>query len=482
MHNFLNFLLPSAAPMEWVPFSILVGLFLFGILAYKLSDIPSPQNHYLFGPEIEESIHTPWAGYVLLLPSVLLVVGLLFTFLGLGVAIQQAGGALQASHQSGPSNQLTEQLRTVLGLIGLKFKASVWGILLHLMAQVMASKVHQKKRVILEAYLKERTLNIENLFEANLFRPLAEMNANSGHSNATLGSLEKLVIASNFTQMTNQSTLEAMRETGNDSLASLQEIGRHTGVLGKATEDLRRGSESIEHSAGALKEATAQASSALLGASEALSLRVESIEKNLNSSVREFSDSTSGAISGLKSAVEGIPRSLTDGLHDFSQATSNTLNEFKGELKNTLDSISATMASSSDGIKEGVAANKDLLQKALGEFQISITEGMKKSESAITNATRQLEQAQSEGMRKIDQALRNMDETVRTIHKYSNEMTEVVDQIRVTNQQLNATLQDQSKAFQQLLNNHATVTEAQIKDLERQIKALTLAAPLGLAK
>ena len=489
MRNFLDFLLPSSAPMEWVPFSILVGLFLLGVIAYKLVVIRTPQNHFLFGPEIEESIHTPWAGYVLLLPSVLLVVGLLFTFLGLGVAIQQAGGALQASHQTGPSNQLTEQLRTVLGLIGLKFKASVWGILLHLLAQVMASKVHQKKRMILETFLTDRTRKLESLFEEKLFKQLVMLNEHSKLTNTTLGSLDKLAIASNGSQQSSISLLDAIRRTEIESSGVLKNIALNTAVLGQATADLRKGSESIEQSANALQKATAQASSALLSASGNLADRVGSIETNLMKAVTEFSDSTTTAISGLQTAVAGIPGSLTTGLNNFSTATSKTLTDFKGELKETLGTISKTMADSSRAIEVGVDSNKSLLETALGKFNDSIIKGMEKSERALTEATKQLAEAQTEGMGKIDQALRSMDETaqqsrsmVQTIHKYSSDMAEAVTNINVTNDQLTSTLQDHTKAIRHLINDHATNTECHIKELEQKIKALTQSARHGHAR
>ena len=140
----LNFLLPSAS-LDWVFASLLLSWLIFSLFAAfkakKSIDFHVTASHF---KNIKSSVndlsaasrHPFWDHIVDNAPGFALVIGLLGTFLGIGMAIQGAGGIL-ADLNSGQSSatdirQTVGQLSPMLSEIGLKFKSSAWGIIIHI--------------------------------------------------------------------------------------------------------------------------------------------------------------------------------------------------------------------------------------------------------------------------------------------------------------------------------------------------------------
>lgn len=93
-------------------------------------------------------------------PGVLLVMGLLGTFVGLGLAIQEAAGVL--SRNTEDAHELASRVRTLSGILrdmGLKFKSSILGIAGHLSVRFLAGTMAVPWRRTIVRHIRERALD-----------------------------------------------------------------------------------------------------------------------------------------------------------------------------------------------------------------------------------------------------------------------------------------------------------------------------------
>lgn len=89
----------------------------------KDDDTATPSASYASAEELSLAAATPAERWADVLPSMLLVFGLLGTFIGLGLALTEAAGAL------GPGSDALASLTPIMDSLGSKFKTSTWGIL-----------------------------------------------------------------------------------------------------------------------------------------------------------------------------------------------------------------------------------------------------------------------------------------------------------------------------------------------------------------
>jgi len=139
-----NFLVPHSDPIQigffWLILLSGVGALIWaGLTANKehwrarLKDI---QGDYNSPQDLSDAVATRAEHLCEALPGILLIVGLLGTFIGLGVALDDAATVFKA--RSNPQVQV-EQLAAVVQSLGTKFKVSTWGIIGFLVVRTVAA-------------------------------------------------------------------------------------------------------------------------------------------------------------------------------------------------------------------------------------------------------------------------------------------------------------------------------------------------------
>ena len=100
--------------------------------------------------DLSDAVATPSEKVVDALPGMLLIFGLLGTFLGLGLALDKASGILQNAGDAvnGMGNTMQELTRMMEGL-GTKFKTSTWGIIAFITMKATASAIGFENRRLL---------------------------------------------------------------------------------------------------------------------------------------------------------------------------------------------------------------------------------------------------------------------------------------------------------------------------------------------
>lgn len=174
--EFVEFLLPQLELMQVLFFSLIFGTTFF--LVWKVNRSATPQNwekNWHNSKEIDNSgdldaehgsvhdisqaVATKPEQWAEVMPSILLVIGLLGTFLGLGVALNKASLILMDASVSGMDDAMSNLMAMMQGL-GTKFKTSTWGIIAFLGVKFWASnKGFEEKRLRWTAQKMKRELD-----------------------------------------------------------------------------------------------------------------------------------------------------------------------------------------------------------------------------------------------------------------------------------------------------------------------------------
>lgn len=148
----LTFLLPSADPLQLL-FAGLIGILsLVTVIALKRGAREQSWERKWNGGgqddldvehgsvnEISAAVASPGEKMIEFMPGILLILGLLGTFLGLGIALNKASTILvEANAGGGMDNAMTNLMGMMEGL-GTKFKTSTWGILAFLLLKAYAA-------------------------------------------------------------------------------------------------------------------------------------------------------------------------------------------------------------------------------------------------------------------------------------------------------------------------------------------------------
>ncbi len=203
--NVFSFLLPSST-LDWLFFTLLGGWLFLSLFAVKKvqeetnKNIKSIQFNNLntSTSNLHLSLRNPfWDHIVENSAGFSLIIGLLGTFLGIGLAIQGAGEILanlnsQSSSSVKDMRDTMNGLSPILGEIGMKFKVSAWGIIVHIILRISIPffKLDETRQ---EAILKR--VEIENQTKTNQRNEIFEIfNKNNELTKAMLAELK--VIAS----------------------------------------------------------------------------------------------------------------------------------------------------------------------------------------------------------------------------------------------------------------------------------------------
>jgi len=277
-----------------------------------------------------------------IMPGLLLVVGLLGTFLGLGMALNHASNIL------GQADAASDGLGDLLGLLkglGTKFKTSTWGIMAFVAFRIWSELTRfEEKRLAwvigkVKAELKARNDREHAAAEARQAAVLEQI-ARAGQT--VVDGLGATLVASAREQQA--ATLAALGGIA----ASLAGVRDATQATSTSMAEFTRSTESI---VGRMAEAAIGMAN---GASQ-----VSASAQRLNDAVGTFGDRFEEVLSGvgttLGSAIEQMSResaaTLKDGATGLRQAATdvaNAMTTIANDLRATMGSVEASVNTSLD--------------------------------------------------------------------------------------------------------------------------------------
>lgn len=152
----------SIATMIWLIVSAKVENWESNWNGEHLEDNTSLDSEHGSVHELAEAVSTKAEQVADIMPSMLLVIGLLGTFIGLGIALNSASEVLANANTSGMDNAMTNLMALMEGL-GAKFKTSTWGLLCFIALNIFFNILGFKEKRLAWAIAKiKQETNIKN--------------------------------------------------------------------------------------------------------------------------------------------------------------------------------------------------------------------------------------------------------------------------------------------------------------------------------
>lgn len=332
-----------------------------------------------------------------IMPGMLLVVGLLGTFLGLGMALNHASNILSQSNAlAGSMGDLTGMLQG----LGTKFKTSTWGIMGFVMLKIWSEATR---------FDEKRMTWVIDKVKAELVRNKAECKAAEQHKQQTL--LDGITHAS--AQIVD-GVQAALVRVGDSQQTLLTEIN-HT---------LARTQGEINTSLALIQETGKISSNALLDFTQGTQQIVQQMADAAKDMV-EGSNQVSSAAKGLENVVD-----------EFGSVFKEVLDKVRKDLGNAIESMSerssATMKEGSEKLNSATTE----ISNALGELSKDVKDTMNKVETSISTALELQKKASIEFTNSTQTLNVNIETTTQMMEQLGKDITSGMSSVAEAGQRM----------------------------------------------
>jgi predicted nucleic acid-binding Zn-ribbon protein len=411
------------------------------------------------------------------LPGTLLIIGLLGTFVGLGIALNDAATAFAS--EGAPA----EKLLGMLEGLGTKFKSSTWGILAFLVLKSWnaALDIDGRRMRWCAARMREQ-LDLRREAEASQeTRLIEEIRASGQHgAEAISGAVS--------------SSGDAVRQA---IVAQVAVAGESKGILLEMARDVREQKTAMTgflqastENIAAIKASASQISASALQVGEAATQLSEVVRKLDVGIGRAISDmnaaigSTLEAVSGqLMSASEGVGRSaahLTVAVDGLERRITGLLDELKADLSNSIADMNQSFDRNMRNITTQLTGAAGEISDAVNALPKSVNETMTEIEAAISGTVGRMEGNFSTNLQKIDASLTGATSNIAAAVKdvpqaMSQVQASIADSVEIqnqTSQRFNAT----SKSLVQAVDQMRYFNESLGGDIKSGLRSISDAA------
>lgn len=347
-----------------------------------------------------------------IMPGMLLVFGLLGTFLGLGIALNAASnilGSNNAMSASGAAGSMSDLLQLLNGL-GTKFKTSTWGII-GFISLTIFNNVHgfdekrlgwviekvkndlDSKKILEKEILKEKESALffqiskasECIVSGISSELLKLMQIEKAIHQAAMKNLtESVVKIRNDLSLGNRSMQDAMKATQLLSKGMLQFTEKTQDIIasmGTAAVDMANGADRVGQGADKIGMATDALVNAVGDFKKEFTTTLEGVRTGLGSAIQDMSKQASETLERGSQQLGDATKEISTALGILSSDVKQTMSEVKGSIKESLDiqqKSSNLFIESSQVLNEKMTETTNLVNK-LGD---DITSGL----SAVSNA------------------------------------------------------------------------------------------------
>ena len=331
MNILIAFLLPQTG-LDWFFFSLLLIWIIFSLYAAQQAKKNIDQRvHSSHFKNIKSSVHELsaalrhplWDHVVESSPGFALILGLLGTFLGIGLAIQGAGQILADMNSNATSatdmRQTLGHLSPMLAEIGLKFKSSAWGIMTHIFLRftIPAFGIEEKRSLEIFKELEQDARDEENTINERWKR------------------MENLLQRALFTDTAHAGSIAKVMEGQSEHLAIIanvqQSFGENVKVLGTSVKEFEK---TVDAFRGSMKTAIQEMQESVTSASQGLHDTVESMKYEVQTTFTQFRDNVSQTLAkvgdeistssfAIKASVDTLSESMAKELQNVTIVTAS---------------------------------------------------------------------------------------------------------------------------------------------------------------
>lgn len=461
--------------------------------------------------EISEAVATSSEKMADIMPGMILIIGLLGTFLGLGLALDKASSILTNANAISSMDASMAQLMGMLEGLGTKFKTSTWGLLAFILLKVILSKNGYEERrlrwsiekvkneldVIRDAKLQEERANNQKLIScmqtiANQFERTVQVNQDNNRQQVEYlithaGNTVEEIRLSNEKQLhmldilrehhTEQNKLikyqalnfEKLLTKSNDKsdnlikILELQHI--ETSYLlqqnvkqGKDTRDAMVGfvekNEATVNKLGAAATGMSKAAVDMGNSATHLKEVISSFRNNMESVVDLMKKDLNETINGMNTSFSTNMSEMSKGLGAATQDISNAVNSLSSSVDKTMTDVTDTINTSMDIQKKSYATFIETSEH-LNDNVIGMTQLVEKLSGDITSGLKAVSES-NRNMISLAKKTDNILESIGTI--------EVLTELKPTLDNLAKNLEIQKDVLQRLNNNSALSTQQRQKN------------------
>lgn len=374
-------------------------------------------RHAADSRDIENIVDSAWDRLAESAPGVVLLLGLLGTFLGLALAINSASEGLQSLQGAteGPSSLAVSHLSSLLDNMGTKFQTSIWGIAASIVirAFVFMLSVVPKRKLVHEI----RNDAEKKAVEGQDLKHVALMNQATAIGES-LGLVIRAIDASErrtdrvTSAMAKQSTLlgqffvsleQCVKEEVGTPLGKVEqrirELDRKCGSLDGKAADIREGILSVGNAAASLEKSASTISSAaselrmsvsasaeqnqrvVEESSKSLTKAADELRVTLSDSVSSLTSNMRGSIEELRAAVRSMEDTTRSAVQEGNSAIKGAIERFQQESGQTLAGVRSGLTSSVESMGQQIAGGIGSLATAAGRISESAEKMDERSEA-----------------------------------------------------------------------------------------------------
>lgn len=480
----IDFLLPQFEPLQ-MTFFVLMLLMAIGtiILNHRNANAASweklwhnntPNNNSDDALDIDHgsvtdlwrAVETKSEKLAEIMPSMLLVMGLLGTFLGLGMSLNHASSILgqhDAISASGQADSMKHLMEMMQGL-GVKFKASTWGIAFFLLLKVWSSLTgFDEKR--LSWVIRKVKVELES-------RKALGQQAESNKQQALFTQINQAAtqivqgLANHVGQLLeNQNTLHK------ESIVQLEKgmkiaLANSKNTLNSMQSNSENMQKVMQLSITGIREDLININTAALNSSQAAHTEMLTAMQSNSQVVKKSIDLVEKGIHGIRQDLASIDTA--------TQASSQAMEGFVNSTQTIIKDISTASEKMADGADKVGKAGVDLMD-AVNAFSTEFTQVLGNVQTSLSGAINDMSQQAahtlSEGTEKLGNATRDISKSLDGLSKdVTVTMTEVKESIgnSLKIQQDGAVLFRRSS---DTLNENVTATTGLVEKLGEDIRS-----------
>ncbi len=411
-----------------------------------------------------------------IMPGMLLVVGLLGTFLGLGLALNHASNILgqpNALSASGAANSMQDLLGLLQGL-GTKFKTSTWGITGFVLLKIWSEFTRfEEKRLtwVIDKVKSELETRKQQQLAAETARQEALFAKIGGAAKGIVqGFAQQIVTLVESDKALQQQTLHCLDHNTKGIREDLMQVHLETRSMNTAMAQFTESTQGIVGNMAKAAQRMASGADKVGDAANELVNAIDSFET-------QFTD-----------VLDNVRTDLGKAIHDMSVQASETLERGSAQLGDATREISTALGELSKDVKTTMNDVKDSINKALtiqqkaaNEFTIS-SQALNENIAATTEIVGKLATPIEEGLQTVANSGQHMrgigkilERAIESMEKSVSQMTELPDALRPLKalakeqQTLNSVLEPLSA----LSENQPAILE-ELQGLRKDLKSRTV--------
>lgn len=373
--------------------------------------------------DISEAVATPAEKMAEIMPGMILIIGLLGTFLGLGLALDKASSILSGADINSMDSSMTQLMGMLEGL-GTKFKTSTWGLLAFILLKVILSKNGYEERRLRWCIAKVKN-ELDIVRDKNLQQERA-------HNQELIDCMHSIAVKFDQTIQANQdssrSQLEYLITHNKNTVSEIRvnnDIQNHiVDLIKKNQEDIIKLIEKQAITFGKLLATQNEKSDNLLkliasqhhDSQRLLSDNVQQSRETRNAMV-SFVEKNEATVSTLgKSATEMSKAASTMG----SSAThlQQVIDHFRVNMEEVVSMMKTDLNTTISGMNKSFSSNmnkmSENLRNSIGDMSNSFKKNMSEMSQGLGTATQDISRAVNSLSASVDKTMAEVTSTINT--------------------------------------------------------------------